>query len=141
MGSLTRFILTAGIVLAGSGARSASSQTLTTGSISGVVLDQQHAALPGAAIGATHEPTGTHDLAVSDMDGRFQFLNLRVGGPYTVTASLSGFRDQAERDLLVTLGEDLPVTLTMTLATITEAVVVVGQTPFSATQSGTASSV
>ena len=42
---------------------------------------------------ATHEPTGTKYEAVTGPEGRFQMPSVRVG-PYTLVATLSGFREK-----------------------------------------------
>lgn len=39
----------------------ASAQTLTTGTLSGAIIDQQGGVLPGVSVNAVHEPTGTQD--------------------------------------------------------------------------------
>jgi len=81
-------------------------QTVTTGSISGEVKDPQGGALPGAVVVAVHTPTGTSYEAVSGTDGRYQILNARVGGPYTLTVKMPGFRDKSETGVTVSLGAD-----------------------------------
>ena len=71
--------------------------------------------------------------AVTGADGRYQIPNVRVGGPYTVTATLSGFRDQtrAERHRRARR-RTRAVDFKLTLATVTETVTVSGQaTPVS----------
>lgn len=107
-------------------------QTLTTGSLSGTAVDQQGAVLPGVTISATHSGTGTRYDAITGGDGRFQLPNLRVGS-YSVTAALSGFRDQTIDNLNVGLGEDKPVEFRLALATVSETVNVVAQAVFSDT--------
>src|SRR6476660_318806 len=87
-------------------ARPAWAQNVTTGALSGVVADQQGAVLPGVSVTATHEPTGTKYEAVTGAEGHFQMPSVRAGGPYTVTASLSGFKDKTEANVTVALGED-----------------------------------
>ena len=67
------------------------SQNVTSGSISGVATDQQDAVLPGVTIEAVHGPTGTQYSAVTDAEGRFLISSVRIGGPYKITATLSGF--------------------------------------------------
>src|ERR1041384_8634188 len=122
--------------------RPAFAQTLTTGTLSGVVADQQGAVLPGVTITATHEPTGTKYETVSGGDGRFQILNVRVGGPYTVVASLSGFKDQRSTDVSVGLGEDKSVEFKLQLATVSETITVSAAAPvIDTSRAGTASNV
>ena len=99
-------------------------QNVTTGSISGVIADQQGGVLPGVTVDATHQPTGTQYSAVTDADGRFLLVSVRIGGPYTVTATLSGFRTQEQVNLAVPLGETLDLTFTLPIATVTETVTV-----------------
>jgi hypothetical protein len=105
-----------------------SAQTLTTGILSGTAVDQQGAVLPGAAISATHEPTGTKYTAVTGGDGHFRIVNVRVGGPYTITASLRGFLDQAAGAILVALGEDKSVAFTLRAGSV-ESITVEAMSP------------
>src|SRR5262249_34917611 len=119
----------------------ASAQNLTTGTVSGIVADQQGGALPGVTVVAVHEPTGTKYETVSGADGRFIVPNVRVGGPYTVTAMLSGFKDQTQSNVTVGLGEDKALDFRLPIATLSETVTVVGQSTFSETRAGTASNV
>jgi hypothetical protein len=117
-------------------------QTLTTGTISGVASDQQGAVLPGVSITGTHEPTGAKYEGVTAGDGRFQLLNVRVGGPYTVTATLSGFREKTETGIIVALGEDRTVDFKLQLATVTESVTVIATSPIIDTsRAGTAANI
>ncbi len=73
-------------------------QTVTTGSLAGVVTDAQGGALPGATVIATHTPTGTVYEAVTDGEGRFNILNVRVG-PYSVAVTMSGFKKDEQRNV------------------------------------------
>jgi hypothetical protein len=123
------------------GAVTCFAQTVTTGSLAGVVTDAQGGALPGATIVATHTPTGTAYEAVTDGEGRFQLLNLRVG-PYTVGATMSGFKKEERRDIPVTLGEQRVVEFKLPIESLTETVEVVGQTSIiDSSRAGTADNV
>src|SRR3954451_16415349 len=72
----------------------ANAQGVTTGAISGVVKDAQGAVIPGATVLAVHQPSGSTYEAVTQGDGRFVMPGMRVGGPYVVTASLTGFTSE-----------------------------------------------
>ena len=54
----------------------------------------QNQPVPGASVIAIHEPSGTSYEATTRADGRYSIPSMRVGGPYEVTASLSGFQTQ-----------------------------------------------
>ena len=86
-------------------ARPIRAQNVTTGNLSGTVTDQQGGVLPGATVTAKHEPTGTKYEGITSAEGRYQMPAVRVGGPYTVTAALSGFEDKTESGVAVGLGE------------------------------------
>jgi hypothetical protein len=122
--------------------RPCAAQTVTTGTLSGSVQDQQGGALPGANITAIHQPTGTKYETVTDAEGRFQILNVQIGGPYALTAALSGFRESAQDGVTVQLGQDRAVNFTLRLQTLAETVTVVATAPLiDAARAGTASNV
>jgi len=78
---------------------------VTTSNIKGLILDENSQPLPGANIVAIHTPTGTKYGAATNFDGRYNLLNLRVGGPYTITISYVGFKEQVLNDVFLTLGK------------------------------------
>ena len=78
---------------------------VTTSSIKGIISDENQAELPGANIIAVHNPTGTTYGAATNIDGRFNLLNMRVGGPYTVPVSYVGFQEQVFTDVYLDLGK------------------------------------
>ena len=102
-------------------------QGTTTGNLGGLVTDMSGAVLPGVTIDATHQPTGTHYSTVSDSAGRFKMANVRVGGPYVVSAALEGFHPQESADTYVSLGEETKLTFLLPLETVAESVTVVGE--------------
>lgn len=104
----------------------AAGQTVTTGVISGSVADPQGGMLPGATVVAVHVPTGTTYEGVTQADGRFQLLNVRAGGPYTVSVTMSGFRKDEKKDIMVNLGEERTVAFDLKLESVSETVTVTG---------------
>ena len=100
-------------------------QAVTTGSLTGVVVDAQGGVLPGATVTAVHTPTGTSYEGVTDGEGRYTLLNVRVG-PYEVTVAMSGFKNE-KRPVDVTLGERKAIEFTLQLASLTETVTVTGE--------------
>lgn len=84
-------------------------QGVTTGSMNGVVTDAKGETLPGASINAVHVPSGTKYSTSSNIDGRYNLPNMRVGGPYTVTVSFVGLDQFVSNNLTMTLGQNLRV--------------------------------
>ncbi len=109
-------------------AASAHAQSVTTGAISGQVIDQSGAALPGARVVAVQDSTGTEYAVVTAADGRYAMLNVRAGGPYHVTATLQGFKEEKHSDLRVPLGATREVPpFRMELETLSESIEVLGR--------------
>ena len=69
------------------------------------MLDENSEPLLGANVVAIHTPTGTKYGAATNFDGRYNLLNLRVGGPYTITISYIGYKEQVFNDVYLTLGK------------------------------------
>ncbi|MDX1531424.1 MAG: carboxypeptidase-like regulatory domain-containing protein, partial [Rhodothermales bacterium] len=86
-------------------------QGVTRAALSGFVLDEAGNPLPGANVVAVHEPSGTTYGAAAQPSGAFLIPNMRVGGPYTVTASFVAYESQTQRDLFLSLGQTLQVEL------------------------------
>ena len=101
-------------------------QGVTTANMSGSVMDKEGSPLPGAVIEAVHEPTGTRYTTVTRADGRYAIRNMRVGGPYAVTASMTGFKSQKEDNIFLKLGENKEIVFTLQLDSVEETLVVVG---------------
>lgn len=64
---------------------------VTTSSITGVVKTQTGEALAGASVTAVHTPSGTTYNSITGRDGVFNLLNLRIGGPYSVRITFTGW--------------------------------------------------
>src|SRR5262245_66500799 len=108
----------------------ADAQSVTTGSITGVVTDTNQKPVPGASVIAIHEPSGTSYEATTEKEGRYTIPNMRIGGPYTVTVNYVGtgtaFAPKTVENLEVNLGTATDVNVTVEAINVTEKVVVVG---------------
>ena len=119
-------------------------QGVTTAGVDGIVYDSQQLPVPGATVVAIHQPSGTRYEAITRSTGRFSIPGMRVGGPYTVTASLTGFQPQAVKDVFLTLGGTTDLSLTLGLAAVEgETIVVTAEVDpvFSSARTGAATAV
>ncbi|MBL7775783.1 MAG: TonB-dependent receptor, partial [Saprospiraceae bacterium] len=80
---------------------------VTTSTLWGQVTDTQGDPLPGATVVATHTPSGTRYGTTTRADGRYSLPNVRVGGPYQVTALLTGFQQKEATIAELKLGQKL----------------------------------
>ena len=78
-------------------------QGITTGGLTGTVVDQSDAVLPNTTIQAINAATGAKAVQSARSDGGFSLLNLPVG-TYTLTFSASGFADTTLKDVAVSVG-------------------------------------
>ena len=65
----------------------ARAQGVTTGNLAGIVTDSGGVPVANANVVALHVPSGTQYRAVTRGSGAYTLPNVRVGGPYQVTAS------------------------------------------------------
>eukprot|EP01133_Synstelium_polycarpum_P002870 gene2870-3296_t len=79
----------------------------TSGTLNGTVYDASGQPLPGAAVVAVHQPSGTRYATSADAKGRFYLPNLRIGGPYTVEATMISMKADKKEGLNVRLGAAL----------------------------------
>ena len=97
----------------------------TTSEILGSVTDAKGGILAGATVTALHEPTNTRYSTTTRKDGRYNLPGLRVGGPYKLTTSFVGFKEESQDNIVLSLGQGYKgdFKLTPTEATLTEVVV------------------
>ncbi len=81
--------------------------------ISGTVVDATGQPLPGATVLAVHTPSGSEYRAAARGDGGYDLRGLRVGGPYTVTASFLGYRSQVQSGLQLALAQVQTIAFTL----------------------------
>ncbi|MCT8339201.1 carboxypeptidase regulatory-like domain-containing protein [Flavobacteriaceae bacterium TK19130] len=88
-------------------------QGVTTSAINGKITDAQGEALPGANVVAVHNPSGTRYGAISDFDGFYRIVNMRVGGPYTITITFVGYEEFVRENVYLQLGDSEEIDATM----------------------------
>jgi hypothetical protein len=99
----------------------------TGGSISGAVVDQTGAVVPGATIRLINVGQQTTFKAISDQEGLYAFPNLPVGR-YELTISAAGFTTQRKTGLAVDTDSSTRVDIRLTIETATDTVTVTGDT-------------
>jgi hypothetical protein len=77
---------------------------VTSSAMAGVITDTKGEALIGANVVAVHLPSGTSYGTSTDLDGSYRIQGMRVGGPYKVTVTYTGFADQTQENLFLSLG-------------------------------------
>jgi hypothetical protein len=103
-------------------------QSRETGAIVGTILDEQNTPLPGVSITLTSPNLMGERTFVSEADGSFRFPALRPG-TYALKAELAGFQTVIREDIRLTTTTRLTVDITMPMATISEQVTVIGESP------------
>src|SRR5437870_348608 len=106
----------------------------TTGTVTGRVVDQQGAAVPGATVTAKSPSTGFTRTEISDAEGIYRLAALPVGA-YEVTAELQGFQTVSKKDVDVNVGQIVAIDFPMKVAALAETVNVTGATPLIETTS------
>src|SRR5215471_9124094 len=111
------------------------SQTVT-GSISGTVKDSSGGVLAGAQIEVLNEDTGIARAVQSDAAGRYAALLLPLGN-YKVTAKAQGLQTEVRTGIVLTVGREAVVDMTMSVGAVTQTVEVGGEAGLVNTTSST----
>ena len=78
---------------------------ITTSSLGGRITDANGEPVIGAAVVATHEPSGTVYGVTTNTDGRYAINGMRSGGPYKVEVSCLGYKPLTYTDVTLQLAE------------------------------------
>ena len=85
----------------------AEAQGVTTSALNGFITGDNGKPLEDAQVLAVHLPTGTEYRATARAGGAYSLLNMRVGGPYRVTASMIGFQPKTAENVELLLAPAL----------------------------------
>lgn len=103
LSNLLRGLLTLALVIAFYGMTFA--QGVTTSSMNGVIKDANGEPLIGANIFAVHLPTGTTYGNATNLDGIYRIPYMKIGGPYKVTISYTGYEEFVRENIILALGQ------------------------------------
>ena len=98
------------------------------GTITGLILDQQGAVIPGVKVTATQEETGARSETLSSGEGRYT-LPFLSPGVYRVEVDAPGFKRYVRSGLRVSTNEQVTLDITLELGQTTETVTVTAETP------------
>ena len=94
-----------------------------TATVLGTVVDVSGAVVPGAKLTISNKTTGVQVAQLSDENGNYQFLNLRIG-TYTLSAEAKGFKVASSAEFTLTVSARQRVNLTLPVGEVTESVTV-----------------
>ena len=117
---------------------------VTTSSMNGRVADEKGEPVVGAAVVATHEPSGTVYGAIVNQNGQYTINGMRAGGPYKVEVSSVGYNAIVFKDVTLQLAETYNLSATLKESTeFLEQVVVIGtaKSKFSNERTGAATNI
>lgn len=117
---------------------------VTTSSMNGRVADEKGEPVVGAAVVATHEPSGTVYGAIVNQNGQYTINGMRAGGPYAVEVSSVGYNTLLFKDVTLQLAETYNLSATLKVSTeFLEQVVVIGtaKSKFSNERTGAATNI
>lgn len=86
---------------------------VTTATLSGLIKNPKNEPLPGATVNIKFADAGIELNLVTRVDGRFTVPNLRVGGPYQITASYTGYANASTDNIFLELGQNNTVDLVL----------------------------
>ena len=99
---------------------------LQGGNIAGVVKDEQGGVLPSVIV--TVQGVDITRTFTTDPEGQYRFLNL-APGHYKVTASLQGFKTVVRDNVIVLVGQNVDLPMTLSVAAVAETVTVLAESP------------
>ena len=101
---------------------------ITTSNVSGIVKDATNNPLGGITIVLIHQPSGTKYSTTSNKVGAYDFLNVRIGGPYKLTVTGVGFKTFEQYDVYAPLGSTINVDAKLEVVSTTmENIIIRGQ--------------
>jgi hypothetical protein len=86
---------------------------VTTSGMSGKITAGNNEPLVGATVAAVHVPTGTQYGTITNADGRYNVVGMRIGGPYKIEISYVGYQKAVFNDVQLQLGSNYVLDATL----------------------------
>jgi Carboxypeptidase regulatory-like domain len=102
------------------------SAQVTTATISGTITNKEGKPLAGATVKIAYANAGISKLTTTQSNGTFVVPNLRVGGPYNVTVSYTGYQEKTEENIILELGQNSTVDVKLETSSVSLEAVTVG---------------
>ncbi|PYU20357.1 MAG: hypothetical protein DMG30_21355 [Acidobacteria bacterium] len=109
---------------------------VTTGTISGTVIDSSGAVIPGATLILKSVEKGFSRTVSTDASGRYRAPDLGLGS-YEITVEAAGFQTVIRSGITLTVGREAVVDFTLQVGAITQTVTVTGEAPLVQTANAT----
>src|SRR5919106_161666 len=90
-----------------------------TAQINGTVVDSSGGVLPGVTVTAIQTDTGIRREVVTNENGSYVLTNLPIG-PYRLEVTLAGFRTFAQTGIVLQVGSDPTIPVTLQLGELAE---------------------
>src|SRR4030095_4814803 len=103
-------------------------QSGTTGAIGGVVQNPNKEVVPNAEVTVKSQDTNKEATATSDDEGRFKVVNLQPG-QYTLTVASSGFTTFTQQNIVVEVGLETKIEVSLSIGQITNTVDISAEAP------------
>jgi Carboxypeptidase regulatory-like domain len=98
----------------------------TTGSIEGVVKDNNGAVVPGATVKIVNSETSQSRVTLTNGDGFYKITNLQFGLLYQVEVSATNFDVKQIKDVAIRIGTGTSVNIELTIKGVAEEVTITG---------------
>ena len=116
------------VVLLAPGLAYGQGASASTAAIMGTVTDPSGGVVPGASVTATNTDTQIAQTGTTDKDGRYA-IRFLPPGPYTLNAEAKNFKTQALSGIVLTVGQQAVINISLQVGQRVEVVKVSGEAP------------
>lgn len=85
-------------------------------------MDSTGAVVPGAMVTATNTSTGISSTVKTNPAGNYEFLQLQIGGPYTIAVAKTGFQKHVSTGLMLNVNDNREIDVKLQVGGISQTV-------------------